>query len=80
MYSPQESIVKTKLTEKGKWERELEVEVPAERIEAAVAKAVKDYQRRLEIPGFRKGKVPSILVERLTAKPSARMVRNCCPS
>lgn len=56
--------MKTKVTEKGKWERELEVEVPAERIEAAVAKAIKDYQRRLEIPGFRKGKVPLTLVER----------------
>ncbi|MBI2502678.1 MAG: trigger factor [Candidatus Latescibacteria bacterium] len=56
--------MKTKVTEKGKWERELEVEVPAERIEAAVARAVKDYQRRLEIPGFRKGKVPLTLVER----------------
>ncbi len=56
--------MKTKVTEKGKWERELEVEVPAERIETAVAKAVKDYQRRLEIPGFRKGKVPLTLVER----------------
>jgi trigger factor len=56
--------VKTKVTEKGKWERELEVEVPAERIETAVAKAVKNYQRQLEIPGFRKGKVPLTLVER----------------
>jgi len=56
--------VKTKVTEKGRWERELEVEVPAERIETAVAKAVKSYQRQLEIPGFRKGKVPLTLVER----------------
>ena len=56
--------MKTKVTEKGKWERELEVEVPAERIEAEVAKACKEYQRRLEIPGFRKGKVPLTLVER----------------
>lgn len=56
--------MKTKVTEKGRWERELEVEVPAERIETAVAKAVKSYQRQLEIPGFRKGKVPLTLVER----------------
>ena len=44
--------------EKGKWERELEVEVPAERIDGEVNKAYKKYQKSIQVPGFRKGKVP----------------------
>ena len=55
--------VKTNVIEKGKWERELEVEVPAERVESETATAMRRYQKRLEIPGFRKGKVPLRLIE-----------------
>jgi trigger factor len=50
--------VKTNVVSKGQWERELEVEVEASRIDAEVTKAYKNYQKRAEIPGFRKGKVP----------------------
>jgi len=50
--------VKTNVVEKGKWERELEVEVSAERIETELMRACRNYQKRLEVPGFRKGKVP----------------------
>ena len=56
--------MKTSVVEKGQWERELEVEVPAERIETEYTKACKRYQKRLEVPGFRKGKVPLNLVRR----------------
>lgn len=56
--------MKTNVVEKGQWERELEVEVPAERIEAEYTKACRRYQKRLEVPGFRKGKVPLNLVRR----------------
>ncbi|MFH1571917.1 MAG: trigger factor [Gemmatimonadota bacterium] len=55
--------VKTSVTEKGKWEREIEVEVPAERVEKETANALRRYQKRLELPGFRKGKVPLRLIE-----------------
>ena len=55
--------MKTQVVEKGEWERDLEVEVPAERIDAEVASALKKYRKRLEIPGFRKGKVPLKVVE-----------------
>ena len=55
--------MKTNVTETGEWERELEVEVPAERIEAEVTTATKKYRKQLEIPGFRKGKVPIRMVE-----------------
>ena len=50
--------MKTNVVEKGKWERELEVEVPAERIDGEVNKAYKKYQKSIQVPGFRKGKVP----------------------
>jgi len=55
--------VKTNVVEKGKWGRELEVEVPAERIEKELASAYKHFQKRLELPGFRKGKVPLRLIK-----------------
>ena len=57
------SEVRTNLIEKGQWERELEVEVPAERIDSEVATACRTYRKRLEIPGFRKGKVPMRVIE-----------------
>lgn len=50
--------MKTNVVEKSQWGRELQVEVEADRIESELAKAYKDYQKRVEIPGFRKGKVP----------------------
>ena len=56
-------FVKTHVTEKGQWARELAVEVEAARIDSAVNKALRQYQKRLEIPGFRKGKVPLRIVE-----------------
>ncbi len=56
-------FVKTQVTEKGQWARELAVEVEAVRLTAAVDKALRQYQKRLEIPGFRKGKVPLRIVE-----------------
>ena len=55
--------MKTQVTEKGQWARELAVEVEAARINAAVNKALRRYQKRLEIPGFRKGKVPLRIIE-----------------
>ena len=55
--------MKTQVVEKGEWERDLEVEVPAERIDSEVNSALKNYRKRLEIPGFRKGKVPLKVIE-----------------
>ena len=55
--------VKTNVIDKGEWERELEIEVSAERIDSEISIAVRTYQKRLEIPGFRKGKVPLRVVE-----------------
>jgi trigger factor len=50
--------VKTNVVEKGQWGRELEVVVEAGRIDTALTQAYKEYRKRVEIPGFRKGKVP----------------------
>ena len=50
--------MKTNIIEKSQWGRELEIEVPAERIDKELNKAYRDYQKRLELPGFRRGKVP----------------------
>ncbi len=56
--------MKTNVIEKGKWERDLEVEVPAERINREMTSAMRRHQKRLEIPGFRKGKVPLKVIEK----------------
>ena len=55
--------MKTNVIETGEWERDLEVEVPAERIDKEVNSALQKYRKRLEIPGFRKGKVPVSIVQ-----------------
>lgn len=44
---------------------ELEIEVSAEAFEAAVAKAYKKNVGKLNVPGFRKGKAPRQLVEKM---------------
>ena len=55
--------MKTNVIEKGQWARELEVEVEAVRIDRELDKALRKYQKRLELPGFRKGKVPFNMVK-----------------
>ena len=73
--------MKTQVTEKGQWARELAVEVEAARIDAAVNKALRRYQKRLEIPGFRKGKVPLRIVEaRFGSSIRAEVLRDILPS
>lgn len=42
----------------------LDVEVPAQRVHAAVDEAVRHQQRRVRVPGFRPGKVPRQMLER----------------
>ena len=56
--------MQTNLIETGKWERDLEVEIPAERMAKEMSSALRTHQKRLEIPGFRKGKVPLNLIEK----------------
>ncbi|HCA30161.1 MAG TPA: trigger factor, partial [Ruminococcaceae bacterium] len=44
---------------------ELEIEVDAEAFEAAVSKAYKKNIGKMSVPGFRKGKAPRHLVEKI---------------
>ncbi len=41
------------------------VEIPAERLDAAIAEAVRHLSQRTKIPGFRPGKAPRAMVERV---------------
>ena len=55
--------LETNVIETGRWARDLEVQVPAERIDREMNIALRGYQKRLEIPGFRKGKAPLRLIQ-----------------
>ncbi|HET9681951.1 MAG TPA: trigger factor, partial [Candidatus Limnocylindrales bacterium] len=46
----------------------LRVELPAERLDAAVAEAVRHLSQRTKIPGFRPGKAPRPMIERVLGK------------
>ncbi len=55
--------MKTRVVEISEWGRKLEVEVESDRLDKEFDKAIKQYQKRLELPGFRKGKVPMSIVQ-----------------
>jgi trigger factor len=44
--------------------RALQIELPAERVAAAVQVALRGLSRKLQLPGFRRGKVPAELIQR----------------
>lgn len=56
--SPVSPAWKVEVQETKSYERRLEVEVPAERVEEEVESLYHDYARKVSVPGFRKGKVP----------------------
>ena len=58
----------------GPCRKQLTVEVPAPAVEAETARVVAEYGKRVRIPGFRKGKVPSELVRRQFRKDIEREV------
>ncbi len=54
--------------------RKISVEVPAEEANAAISTAIALYRMQADVKGFRKGKVPSTIVEskyrkQITVKP-----------
>ena len=55
--------MKTRVVEISEWGRKLEVEVESDRLDKEFDKAIKQYQKRLELPGFRKGKIPMSIVQ-----------------
>ncbi len=50
----------------------LRVELPAERLDAAIGEAVRHLSQRTKIPGFRPGKAPRPMVERVLGKDAVR--------
>ena len=48
----------------------LTVEVPFEEVKPALDKAFKDIANQVQIPGFRKGKVPAAVVEQRFGRPA----------
>ncbi|MFO7767593.1 MAG: trigger factor [bacterium] len=54
--------MKVTVTETSTWQRTLELEIPRERVEEEESKFLKEYQKQVDIPGFRKGKAPEKMV------------------
>lgn len=52
------------VTESGPWRRTLEIEAPAEDVDKRLDDAYRKYSKTLDLPGFRKGKVPLSVVKR----------------
>ncbi|MGA1194877.1 MAG: trigger factor [Candidatus Latescibacterota bacterium] len=52
------------MTESGTWRRTLEIEAPAEDVEKRLDAAYRKYSKTLNLPGFRKGKVPLAVVKK----------------
>jgi len=44
--------------ETGSWQHTLSIEIPVEEVEARLERVARELQRRVAMPGFRKGKVP----------------------
>lgn len=55
-------------TETGTWRRTLEIEASAESVLERLAEAYKTYSKSLNLPGFRKGKVPVAIVKKQFGK------------
>ncbi len=51
-------------TESSQWGRVLSIEVPRDRFEATRARVLREVRRQVTRPGFRKGHVPTAIVER----------------
>ena len=56
------------VTESGTWRRTLEIEAPAEDVEKRLNDAYRKYSKTLNLPGFRKGKIPLSVVKRQFGK------------
>ena len=50
--------------EAGPWRKKLTIEVPAPAVEAETGRVVKELIRTIDLPGFRRGKVPASLIHK----------------
>lgn len=60
--------MKVQVTEAGEWRRTLEVEVPGDDLQKRFDAAFKDYSKSLNLPGFRKGRIPVSIVRKRFGK------------
>ena len=60
--------MKVTVSESDAWRRTLEVEVPGEDVRRRFETAYKNYSKSLNLPGFRKGKIPVSLVRKRFGK------------
>ena len=57
--------MKVQVMELSSYEREVEVELPADKVRHGIDHALKSLKKRVKVPGFRKGKVPrGVLIKR----------------
>ena len=56
--------LKIEVEEPAKWARRLTITVPARRVEQERGAVAKNLAKRLNLPGFRKGKVPPQIIEK----------------
>ena len=55
-------MLKVEMQELGGTKRELKVEVPVERADEELEKAYQKYRKAIQIPGFRRGRIPLSLI------------------
>ncbi|UCF78349.1 MAG: trigger factor [Candidatus Eiseniibacteriota bacterium] len=55
--------MKVQVEEGTQWKRTLSIEIPPEKVSSEMEAVVKEYRKRLAIPGFRKGHAPLGLVQ-----------------
>ena len=55
--------MKVSVSEKGPWQKVLNIEVPPEDLEKAFDAVVEEFRARAALPGFRKGRAPRTLLE-----------------
>jgi trigger factor len=55
--------MKVEVTDLGAWRRSLEIEVPREDVDSRLKEAYKSYSKSMNLPGFRKGKIPVSVVK-----------------
>ena len=67
------SLIKSEMTEKNRYE--LEFSVDHDTFEAAINKVYRKSVKNINVPGFRKGKAPRSIIEKMYGTGTARRLR-----
>src|SRR5688572_14174478 len=62
-FAPGSVQMKTELTDVSETQKTLTIEIPADVVDAEIARVAKDYSKQAKIPGFRPGKVPATVIK-----------------